>query len=420
MPRSASIPAIFFATLCLALTIYLFNVAEGPEHRNTLLGVIIAEGLAISWLIWTIAQVEETKQATPIPVPRSRPIETIPTGPVATPKDRQPYLHRPLQPTRPPSRSSNPLPPPPTVTRRSVNLPTLPDLPVPQPGRSSNRLPEPTSGPTPPRPPRPTFNLDDLLPAASPGPTPIIAPPPRPQPTPAPQGRPKRPRKYASFSEDSGDLPAKIALTELRLCCDILSLGYACAASDGPVSTDEEDHLQGWLWCVVENTLDQDAATMHQALSQASEQCKTRGKQKLEVVSTLADSIRSTGEKKLIQAAAELCGEIIAQDGRLEPGEFATLSAAYKGLGVRSTKASKIASTLLSSDAEVKKMLKELKITDATSAEAREVILSFAWSQENGRMYSVKDPAVKEKMRQRMALIQKIRDLYREMDDHGK
>jgi hypothetical protein len=137
-------------------------------------------------------------------------------------------------------------------------------------------------------------------------------------------------------------------------------------------------------------------------------------------VSTLADSIRSTGEQKLIQAAAELCGETIAHDGRLEPGEFATLSAAYKGLGVRSTKASKIADALLASDAEVKKMLKELKITDATTAEAREVILSFAWSQENGRMYSVKDPAVKEKMRQRMALIQKIRDLYREMDDHGK
>ena len=418
MPRSASIPAIFFATLCLALTIYLFNVAEGPEHRNTLLGVIIAEGLAISWLIWTIAQVEEAKQSTPIPVPRSRPVETIPTGPVAAPKDRQPYLHRPLQPTRPPSRSSNPLPPPPTVTRRSVNLPTLPDLPVPQPGRSSNRLPEPTSGPTPPRPPRPTFKLDDLLPAASPGSTPIIAPPPRPQPTPPPQGRPKRPRKYAKFTEDSGDLPAKIGLTELQLCSDILSLGYACAASDGPVSTDEEDHLQGWLWCVVENTSDQEAATMLQALSQTSEQCKTRGKQKLEVISTLADSIRSTGEKKLIQAAAELCGEIVAHDGRLEPGEYATLSIALKRLCARKIKAEDIAEELLSNDKEVAKILRDAKITDEMKPSERAVILSNQWSIFNART-NLRDLPVSEleKYRRIMAVISKLREIYREMGD---
>ena len=418
MPRSASIPAIFFATLCLALTIYLFNVAEGSEHRNTLLGVIIAEGLAISWLIWTIAQVEEAQQATPIPVPRSRPVETIPTGPVAAPKDHQPYLHRPLQPTRPPSRSSNPLPPPPTIPRRSVYLPTLPDLPVPQPGRSSNRLPEPTSGPTPPRPPRPTYKLDDLLPAASPGSTPIIAPPPRPQPTPLPQGRPKRPRKYSSFSDDSGALPAKIALTELRLCCDVLSLGYACAASDGPVSTDEEDHLQGWLWCVVENTSDQEAATMHQALSQASEQCKTRGKQKLEAVSTLADSIRSTGEKKLIQAAAELCSEIVAHDGRLEPGEYATLSIALKALGTRKIKADDIAEELLGNDKEVAKILREANITEDTKASERLTILSNQWSIYNARTNLRNLPASElEKYRRSMALISKLREIYREMGD---
>ena len=418
MPRTASIPAIFFATLCLALTIYLFNVAEGPEHRNTLLGVIIAEGLAISWLIWTIAQVEEAKQAAPIPVPRSRPVETIPTGPVASPKDRQPYLHRPLQPTRPPSRSSNPLPPPPTVTRRSVNLPTLPDLTVPQPGRSSNRLPEPTSGPTPPRPPRPTFKLDDLLPAAAPGQASVNTPPPRPQPTPAPQGRPKRPRKYAKFTENSGDLPAKIGLTELQLCSDILSLGYACAASDGPVSTDEEDHLQGWLWCVVENTSDQEAATMLQALSQTSEQCKTRGKQKLEVISTLADSIRSTGEKKLIQAAAELCGEIVAHDGRLEPGEYATLSTALKALGTRKIKAENIAEELLSNDKEVAKILREAKITDDMKASDRLAILSNQWSIYNARTNLRNLPASElEKYRRTMAVISRLREIYREMGD---
>jgi len=418
MPRSASIPAIFFATLCLALTIYLFNVAEGPEHRNTLLGVIIAEGLSISWLIWTVAQVEEAQQATPIPVPRSRPLESLPAGPVAGPKDRQPYLHRALQPTRPPSRSSNPLPPPPTITRRSVTLPSLPQLPVPQPGRSSNPLPEPTSGPTPPRPPRPTIKLDDLLPAAPLGQASVDAPPPRPQPTPAPQERPKRPRKYAKFTADSGALPAKIGLNELQLCSDILSLGYACAASDGPVSTDEEDHLQGWLWCVVENTADQDAATMQQALSQASEQCKTRGKQKLEAVAKLADSIRSSGEKKLILAAAELCGEIIAHDGRLEPGEYATLSTVLKGLGTRKIKAEDIAEELLSNDKEVANILRDAKITEGMKPSERAAILSNQWSVFNARTNLRNLPASElVKYRRMMAVISKLREIYREMGD---
>jgi hypothetical protein len=422
MPRSTSIPAFFFATLCLALTIYLFNVAEGQEHRNILLGAMLLEGLALSWLIWNVSQPPEAQAASAIPIPRSRPLEVIPAGPTPSPKPRPPYQHRPLQPTRPPARSGNPLPSPPVIPRRTVSLPTAPDLPVPQPGRSHSRPPEPAPAPNTPRPQRQPIKLDDLLPPSPPSkPTAIPAapPPPRPQPNPTPQGRPKRPRKFANFSGDSGELPAKIALTELQLCCDILSLGYACAASDGPVSTDEDEHLQGWLWCVVENAADKDAPTLHQALVLTSEQCKTRGKQKLEAITSLAESIRATGEKKLIQAAGELCGEIVAHDGRLEPGEYATLSTALKGLGVRNVKASKIADELLSADDEIAELLEELDINPRTPVADRERKLSIEWSRQNARMQAVTDSAKREEMRRRMELIQRIRDLYREIDRHG-
>lgn len=262
------------------------------------------------------------------------------------------------------------------------------------------------------------MRLGDLLPPAPPAPPkPTAAPPPIP--LPAPQSRPKRPKKYAGFDADSADLPAKISVTELKLCCDILTLGYACAACDGPVSSAEEDHLQGWAWCVIEKTADRDASGFLQALTDTSTLCKTKGKQKFEAVTSLAESIRATGEKKLVQAAAELCGEIIAHDGRLEPGEFATLSTALKALGTKSVKASKIASKLLSEDEEINELLAELGIDKRTPTEERELKLSVAWNRENARMQAVTDAARRVDMRLRMELIQRIRDLYRELDQHG-
>lgn len=422
MRRTTSIPACLLAGLCMVLTIYLFNVAEGPPHRDILLGLIFCEGLAVSWLIWKLAQPPEDKDTPPIPLPRSRPLEFIPAGSPASPRPRSPHQHRALQPTRPPARSSNPLPSPPTIPRRSIQLPPVPDLPVPQPRHSATRDIEPTARHEPPRPQRQTISLDDLLPpsartgSSAPNPSSV---PNGPTPTSSSQRRPKRPSKYADYDSESANLPAKIALSEIRLCCDILSLAYACAASDGPVSTDEEEHLQGWIWCVVENTSDAEAASMHEALRHASEQAKSRGKQKLESVAALADSIRSTGETKLIKAAAELCGEIVAHDGRLEPGEYATLSIALKGLGVRNVKASKIAVELLSGDDEITELMDELEITARTSAEERERKLSMEWSRQNARMQAVTDARKREEMRRRMELIQKIRDLYREIDRHG-
>jgi len=111
--------------------------------------------------------------------------------------------------------------------------------------------------------------------------------------------------------------------------------------------------------------------------------------------------------------------EIVAHDGRLEPGEFATLSTALKGLGTKSVKASKIASKLLSDDEEISEMLSELGIHSRTPTEERERKLSVAWSRENARMQAITDAARREDMRRRMELIQRIRDLYRELDQHG-
>jgi len=417
MPRPASIHAGLLAFLSLALTLYLFNTAELPQDRNILLGFLMAEGVFITWLVWIFSQPDDKAEYDPIPLPRARQQEVIPAGPTHAPLTRPPYQHRPLQPTRPPSRASDPLPVPPVSPRRQVSLPPLPALTPPQPGRSNTRIPAPVPPPNKPRPTRAPIKLDDLLPPTPP--KPAIPPPPRPQPSPTPQSRPKRPRKYADFEGDSGDLPAKIALAELKLCCEVLTLGYACAASDGPVSSDEEDHLQGWAWCVVEKTAEKDAAGFLQALTETSTLCKTKGKQKLEAVTALAESIRSTGEKKFIQAAAELCGEIVTHDDRLEPGEFATLSTALKALGTKSVKALKIASQLITNDDEVTEMLTELGIHSRTPKEDRERKLSVAWSRENARMQAITDAARREVMRRRMELIQRIRDLYRELDQHG-
>ena len=420
MPRSASIPSGLLALLGLALTIYLFNVAEAPQDRNILLGILVAEGVFITWLIWSISQPEEIDESPPIPIPLSRPFETIPNGPTRAPQPGPPYQHRPLQPSRPPSRSSDPLPPPSASPRRQVFLPLLPELESPKPGRFSARTPDPTPR-TPPRPNKPSIKLGDLLPPAQPTAKPIPPPPPpRPEPSRSHHQRPKRPYRFAKFASESADsLPKDIPASDLKLCCEILSLGYACAASDGPVSSEEESHLQGWTWCVIDKTADQDAAAFLQSLGETAERSKSKGKLKLEAVAALAQSIRSTGVKTYIQSAAELCSEIVVNDGRLEPGEFATLSCAHQALGAKSTKTNKLASQLLAGDDEIKEMLSELGINSRTSTEDREAKLSVAWSRNNGRMEAVTDPVKRELLRNRMELIQRIRDLYRELDQHG-
>jgi len=173
------------------------------------------------------------------------------------------------------------------------------------------------------------------------------------------------------------------------------------------------------MWCVVENTSKQDSHAFLQRLTEVANQSKMRGKQKLDAVTALGEAIRGTGEKKLTQAAGALCGEVIELDGRLEPGEFATLSVALKALGLRNTKAAKIAKELLSNDSDISDLEDELDIDGTTSKDDRERILSMAWSRENARMQAVTDSLRREEMRQRMNLMQKIRDLYRELDQHG-
>jgi hypothetical protein len=263
-----------------------------------------------------------------------------------------------------------------------------------------------------------TMRLDDLLP-----PTPAAAPTKptaTPRPKPNPQNRPTVPAKFLASLATNAGLPNKIDAAELLLCQDILTLGYLCAACDGPVSSEEDHHLQGWMWSVIDKAADGDAAGFLAQLSAAADQAKTRGKQKLSVVTQLAERIHASGERKLIQAAATLCGEIVEIDGRLEPGEFATLSAALQGLHVRNIKAAKIAQELIANDTEMSELLAELGIEDDTPAEERERRLSTAWSQENARMHVVNDAQRRQQMRQRMNLLQKIRDLYREVEQHGR
>jgi hypothetical protein len=263
-----------------------------------------------------------------------------------------------------------------------------------------------------------TMRLDDLLP-----PTTASAPA-KPTATPRPksaqQTRPAIPAKFLALLATNAALPNRIAADALPLCADILTLGYLCAASDGPVTSEEDHHLQGWIWSVVDKTADGDSTSFLSQLTAAADKAKARGKQKLAAVTELAERIHASGERKYIQAAATLCGEIVEIDGRLQPGEFATLSAALQGLRIRNIKAAKIAQELIANDAEISELLAELGIEDDTPAEERERRLSTAWSLENARMHVISDAQRRQQMRQRMHLLQKIRDLYREVEQNGR
>jgi hypothetical protein len=420
MLQTVGIPVSLLTLFCLGLTGFLFLQAEQPQDRNLLLAILLGEGVFASWVIWSFGRPPQDLELPPIPTPTNRPPVTMSMEPSKPPLPRPEYRHHSPVPTRPASRPSDPLPLSTPLTQREVKLPPLPTLVAPQPGRTASRPSEPTPRPAPARPPRPTIRLDDLLPPAPP-PAPVPAPPPPPKPVheATPKTRPKRPKKFAKFNENSAELPAKITLTELELCANILSLGYYCAASDGPVSSEEDDHLTSWLWCVVDKTTDKDAHAFHAKLSETAQQARMRGKQKLDVVTQLAESIRATGERKLIQAAGELCSEIVSNDDRLEPGEFATLATALKGLGTKKLDPTDIAQELMDNDEEMTEMMDELEIDDDTSVADRERILSVAWSRENARMQAVEEHAKREKMRRRMELIWKIRDLYRELEQHG-
>ena len=420
MTRSTSNTAcqILLALIPLGLTGFFFVNVQDVPSRNTLLIFLLAESLAVAWFCWRLTLPFPESERLPIHIPKTRPVEALPPIHNRPPLPRAPHSHRPLEPQRPPARTSDPIPTTPKPSLRSPKLPPLPTLSIPQPGRTNTRTPEPTPRPATPKPIRQPIRLDDLLPPAPPKSTP--APPaataPKPRPTPSSQSRPLRPAMYANFSEPSSYLPASIALAELKLCADILSLGYACAASDGPVSTEEDHHLLSWMWCVVENTSKQDSHAFLQRLTEVADQSKMRGKQKLDAVTALGEAIRGTGEKKLTQAAGALCGEVIELDGRLEPGEFATLSVALKALGIRNTKAAKIAKDLLASDDDIVEMMEELGIDDSTQKDDRDRILSMAWYRWNTRMEVAKGQAKVEEIRDKMRLIQRIRDLYRELD----
>lgn len=418
-PVSSILAQLGLALIPLGLTATFFAQSGEAQSRPILLGLLACETTFLCWLAWKLALPPAVESAPPIPLPRTDAPDRLPERASPPPKPREPYSHRPTQPSRLPERQSDPIPNFRRPAPRNPRLPELPTLPVPQPNRSGPRNQTPTPRPAAPKPARPVIRLGDLLPPSAPAAPRSPSPQPATTPTSGGQQRPKRPYQYAGFSADSANLPTALELSELQLCSDILSLGFACAACDGPVSKEEDDHLTGWMWCVIDATAHKDAAAFLQKLSETSANGKMRGKLKLEEISKLAQAIRAAGERKLTQCAGALCGEIVELDGKLEPGEFATLSVTLKELGVRNVKALKVAEELISNDDEIVEMKEELELDDDTPKETRERILSMAWSRENARMQAVTDSARREDMRRRMNLIQRIRDLYRELDQHG-
>ncbi len=409
---------ILLALIPLGLTLFVLILKQGQEQTpNTLVALLVAEVLAVAILGWRLSLPIPLAAPAPILLPKTRPTEILPEIHASPPTLGEPYPYRAATPARPRPRPSDLLPPLPRLPAKKLGAPNLPELLAPQAGRSNARTPEAAPRPSKPTANRMVMRLDDLLP---PTPTPPTSKPQAtPRPKALPQNRPTVPAKYLSLIAQNTSLPEVIPLTNLPLCQDVLSLGYLCAASDGPVSSEEDAHVLGWMWSVIEKSADADAAAFLQELSATADQARMRGKQKLGNIKQLAERVRATGERKIIQSAGVLCRAIVEMDGRLEPGEFATLSAALDGLGIRNLKASKIAHTLIANDTEITALLEELEIEDDTLVEERERKLSTAWSLENARMHVVTAPEKRNQMRQRMSLIQKIRDLYREMEQHG-
>ena len=410
MSRSTYISLGSIMLIGIVVNAILLIKAESPSDSNILrLSLIIQIGFFI-FKLFQLLRSKGNSESQPIPnTPKTKPYKLPKFGPINT---RAPYIHQPTEPKRRPLKRAQALNISGTKTQRQVILPTLPSLRVPSSGRSNTRTPEPVHTPAPKPKPR-GINIGDVLPPNTSN-SRSNPKPPEVKPTSGP--RVKCPKKYSNFKEKSSDLPTKISLSDLQVCSDILTLGYYCAASDGSISSQEDDHLKSWLWCVIDKTSDSDSHLFHKTLSDIQSQAIMNGKKKLVVIADLADRIRGTGEKKFIQCAGHLCTEVVECDGRLEPGEFSTLSTALKHLGIRNIKAQEIAEELLFNDDEISELKDELGIDEYTTSSERESILSHEWSKLNGRTNVITDPDQRVEMQRRMLLIQKIRDLYREIE----
>jgi hypothetical protein len=410
MSRSTYITLGSIMLISIGLNAMLLVKAESPTDSNILrFALIVQFGFFIFKLFKFLrSQGNNENQSSPA-LPKTKPYKLPRFGPTNT---RNPYNHQPSEPKRPPLRRAQALNTTSTRTHRQVILPVLPTLTVPLSGRPNTRIPEPFHTPAPKPKPR-GISIKDILPPN----TPTARPQPK-QPEVKPLNGPriKCPKKYSGFNAKSSELPVRITINDLKICCDILTLGYFCAASDGSISSQEDDYLKAWSWCVIERTSDNDSHSFAKALGDIQTQAVMDGKKKLNIVSELADSIRETGEKRFIQCAGYLCAEIIEYDDRLEAGEFSTLSTALKHLGVRNIKAQKIAEDLLFNDYEISKLKYELGIDGYTTSSERESIISYEWSKLNGRMNVISDTNLRDEMKRRMLLIQKIRDLYREIE----
>jgi len=386
----------------------LLTKAESLSDSNILRFTLVIQ---IGFFIFKLFQLLRSKgnsESQPLPnTPKTKPYKLPKFGPINT---RAPYIHQSTEPKRRPLKRAQALNISGTKTLRQVILPVLPILTVPRSGRPNTRIPEPVQTAAPKPKPR---GINDFLPPNTPTA--------RPQPKQAevkPLNGPriKCPKKYIGFNAKSSELPIRITINDLMLCCDILTLGYYCAASDGSINSQEDDYLKAWSWCVIERTSDNDSHSFSKALGDIQSQAVMTGKKKLNIVSELADSIRETGEKRFIQCAGYLCAEIIECDDRLEAGEFSTLSTALKHLGIRNIRAQKIAEELLFNDYEIAELKDQIGIDEHTTSAERESIISYEWSKLNGRMNVISDTNLRDEMKRRMLLIQKIRDLYREIE----
>lgn len=410
MSRSTYITLGSIMLISIGVNAMLLVKAENPTDSNILrFALIVQFGFFIFKLFQFLRSQGNTENQSSPALPKTKPYKLPKFGPT---NKRNPYNHQPTEPKRPPLRRAQALNTTSTRTHRQVILPVLPTLTVPLSGRPNTRIPEPVQTAAPKPKPR-GISINDVLPPN----TPTARPQPK-QPEVKPLNGPriKCPKKYAGFNEKSSELPAKISLNDLEICTDILTLGYYCAASDGSINTGEDEYLKGWSWCVIENTSDIDSHSFFKALCDIQSLAIMKGKKKLDVVAELADRIRKTGEKKFIQCAGYLCTEVVERDDRLEPGEFSTLSTALKHLGIRNIKAEEIAKGLMFNDDEISELKSELDIDQYTTSSERESILSHEWSKLNGRMNVIRDADIRQEMKRRMLLIQKIRDLYREIE----
>jgi len=411
--KALSFVSLLFGLLVIGSTYALLAGPDNAELRAQLVGILVVEGVAFTGLMLFLVRPIKVAEATPPPKRAPRERDRLPPKPIHIPT---PIVRRQMTQADSPAprtaRKSDPLEACPVCGPRMVTLPPLPVLQSPAVGRGrSGTQPPPT--PTTPEPRKPRIKLTDLHEQA-----PLPPPPP---PRPKRQTKiPKKPAKTQKLRAGATDLPTTLTVDHLPICVNIVTLATFCATADnGASSTDEDRIVESWIWTVVEHvSADADLAwTYHDELFAAHEATRLAGQQKLELVKSVATSIKDAlGRSKLLNVTAWLCAEVIKADEKLDPGEAAIFRAALEGLGKADSEEFRdMAKDLLLGHKEVKALLAEFKITEKTPIRKTEEILLEEFGKCNARMQACAG-AAKEQYRQKMKLITRIRDMLREIE----